>query len=94
VLTDSGGLQKEAFFLGRHCVILRDETEWLETLRNDMNSIAGNDGAGLLSALERLFERQPPGPQRPRLGETGPFGDGHAAQRIVEGIGRLCEMKT
>jgi UDP-GlcNAc3NAcA epimerase len=94
VLTDSGGLQKEAFFLGRACVTLRDETEWIETLAGNANNIAGNDGAGLLEALEKLFESEPVPPQEPQLGRSGPFGDGRAAERIVAEISKLCELKV
>ncbi len=93
VLTDSGGLQKEAFFLGRACVTLRGETEWIETLVEDANRIAGNDGAGLLAALEVIFGRDSPLPREPQLGRTGPFGDGRAAERIVERISKLCESR-
>jgi UDP-N-acetylglucosamine 2-epimerase len=90
VLTDSGGLQKEAFFLNCPCVTLRNETEWVETLHNDANSIAGSDGALLAEKLARLA-------QRPRTaadcapGNEGPFGAGRAAEQIVEAICGLCE---
>jgi len=94
VLTDSGGLQKEAFFLGRACVTLRDETEWIETLVGNANRIAGNDGAGLLEALEKLFEREPVPYQEPQAGRSGPFGDGRAAERIVAEICKLCELRS
>jgi UDP-N-acetylglucosamine 2-epimerase len=90
VLTDSGGLQKEAFFLNCPCVTLRNETEWVETLHNDANSIAGSDGALLAERLAHLA-------QRPRRaadcapGNEGPFGTGRAAEHIVEAICGLCE---
>ena len=94
VLTDSGGLQKEAYFLGCPCVTLRDETEWLETLSAGANVIGGRDGARLEKALEELsrlparcFDRLP-------AATEGPFGAGEAAGRIVEAICDLCESAT
>jgi UDP-GlcNAc3NAcA epimerase len=91
VLTDSGGLQKEAFFLNCPCVTLRDETEWIETLRDGANCIAGSDGARLAEILDdpkqrprRFFNRAP-------TGNAGPFGAGHAAQAIVAAVCDLCE---
>jgi UDP-GlcNAc3NAcA epimerase len=93
VLTDSGGLQKEAFFLGCPCLTLRDETEWPETLQDGANAIAGRDGARLAQLLGELTRR----PRRsfdrlPDVGH-GPFGAGHAAERILEAICGLCESQ-
>lgn len=75
VLTDSGGLQKEAYFLGRPCITLRTETEWVETLHDNWNVITGSDPQQIVAAATAL----PPGqPQR------NEFGDGNSAQRIME----------
>lgn len=86
VLTDSGGLQKEAFFLDCPCVTLRNETEWIETLEDGANSIAGSDGRQLEQRLTDLS-------QTPRKifdstlpAGDGPFGSGRAADRIVEAV--------
>jgi len=75
ILTDSGGVQKEAYWLGIPCITLRDETEWVETVAAGWNLIAGTEAERILEAV-RTF--QPPA-ARPVL-----YGDGHAAQRCVE----------
>jgi UDP-N-acetylglucosamine 2-epimerase len=93
VLTDSGGLQKEAFFLNCPCITLRNETEWVETLRDHANCIAGSDGAQLADKLTELARRPPrPFDSAPR-GSDGPFGTGHAAEQIVEAICSLHEAR-
>lgn len=86
VLTDSGGLQKEAFFLGCPCVTLRNETEWLETLQDGANCIAGSDGRMLPEKLAALAARPREILQRAPTGPDGPFGEGNAAERIVEAL--------
>lgn len=75
VLTDSGGLQKEAYFLGTPCLTLREETEWVETVQVGWNRLVGLDPQRV---LEGLHSFEPP-QDRPPL-----YGDGHAAERIAE----------
>ncbi len=74
VLTDSGGVQKEAYFLGVPCRTLRDETEWDETLAGGWNVLVGADPA----ALARALSERPTSARR--LGE---FGEGQAARQIA-----------
>jgi len=77
VLTDSGGLQKEAFLLGRPCVTLRDTTEWTETLKGGANRLAGPGARSILLAV-RAIERKPP---KVKPGRT--YGDGRSAEKIA-----------
>lgn len=74
VLTDSGGVQKEAYWVGTPCVTFRDETEWTETVEAGWNVLAGADTARILEAARSA--RRPA--ERPPL-----YGDGRAAERCV-----------
>lgn len=78
VITDSGGVQKEAFYLGRPCVTARDETEWIETVELEWNRLVGNDPASMLQGCMD-FLNSPPSQSR-----EGVYGDGNAAGRIAE----------
>lgn len=84
--TDSGGLQKEAFFLSCPCITLRDETEWVETVMAGANIIVGADQTKIRKAFEDWQIRLAEGPVDFR-GEIPPyFGHGDAADRIMTAI--------
>jgi UDP-N-acetylglucosamine 2-epimerase (non-hydrolysing)/UDP-GlcNAc3NAcA epimerase len=76
VLTDSGGVQKEAYLAGVPCVTLRDTTEWTETVDAGWNVLVDLDRAAALEALQRT-----PPAERPQL-----YGDGQAAPRVVSSL--------
>jgi UDP-N-acetylglucosamine 2-epimerase len=76
VATDSGGVQKEAYLLGIPCVTLRDETEWVETLSEGKNRLAGSDRGRILAALAEAGKME-------RFSPGGAFGRGGTASRIL-----------
>ena len=77
IMTDSGGVQKEAFFFRVPCVTMRNETEWVETVEDGWNVLVGADRQSILDALENA-----------RPGDPNPtsYGDVHVASRIVEAL--------
>jgi UDP-N-acetylglucosamine 2-epimerase (non-hydrolysing)/UDP-GlcNAc3NAcA epimerase len=77
VVTDSGGVQKEAYLAGVPCVTLRDTTEWVETVDEGWNVLVDLDADAALAALER-----PVPATRPPL-----YGDGRAGERVVAALG-------
>lgn len=84
VLTDSGGLQKEALFLGRPCVTLRRETEWVETVEIGANVVAGTERDAVLGAVDHWLGAGNDEIGAARIADA--FGNGSAAERIVSEI--------
>jgi UDP-N-acetylglucosamine 2-epimerase (non-hydrolysing) len=74
IVTDSGGIQKEAFFLDTFCVTMRDETEWTETVDAGWNTLVGADRDTISAALDRDWERPVEKPE--------PYGDGNASREV------------
>lgn len=78
VMTDSGGVQKEAFFFERPCIILRPETEWVEIVEHGAGTIADADYGRIMTAYREFAGRKVTFPKL--------FGDGHTAERILRTV--------
>lgn len=87
VLTDSGGVQKEAFFLNTPCVTLREETEWTETVEAGANVLTGLHRDRIFEAVRHWETRLAGGQRLDFASESGqPFGSGDAANRIIAAL--------
>jgi UDP-GlcNAc3NAcA epimerase len=73
ILTDSGGVQKEAYWAGVRCITLRDETEWVETVELGWNRLVGADSAAIVDAVQNWY----PSSERAPV-----YGDGKSAEKI------------
>lgn len=78
IVTDSGGVQKEAYFMGKPCITMREQTEWVETVDCGWNIIVGTDKNRIIKAINEFN----PSGKREDI-----FGDGKAAQKILDKIG-------
>jgi UDP-GlcNAc3NAcA epimerase len=83
IVTDSGGVQREAYFWGVRCITLREETEWTETVASGWNTLVAARPGDVATALTRELPAE-----RPPL-----FGDGHAAARIADAVVALLERQ-
>jgi UDP-GlcNAc3NAcA epimerase len=79
IITDSGGVQKEAFFFEKPCVIMREQTEWIEIVKNGNAILAGADEEKIIQSADLLLNKS---------NFTFPsfYGDGKAAEFIVQKI--------
>lgn len=75
IVTDSGGVQKEAFFMKKPCITIRNETEWVETVKNGWNIITGTDKLNILNAIKNFIPKTP---------QKDIFGDGKAGEKILK----------
>ncbi len=76
VITDSGGLQKEAYFFGKKCITVRDETEWTELVECGANRVVGSDESAIRAAFSWAMT--------PLSGSSEIYGKGDAGPRIVQ----------
>jgi len=81
ILTDSGGIQKEAYILGVPCTTLRENTEWVETLEGGWNVLVGATKRKIIAAVKRSALNLP--------AQQGVFGNGNAAEKIMKHIANL-----
>jgi UDP-GlcNAc3NAcA epimerase len=82
VLTDSGGLQKEAFFFQKHCITLREETEWVELVENGYNVLAGSDPLKILESYKVMTSKSSDF-------NKNLYGNGHASETIAKLLATL-----
>jgi UDP-GlcNAc3NAcA epimerase len=86
VITDSGGLQKEAYFFKKPCITLRDETEWVELVDIRANTLVGADKDRIVSSFWSLVSSQNKPKTKNQKPKTNLYGDGKASKMIIKEI--------
>jgi UDP-GlcNAc3NAcA epimerase len=79
IMTDSGGLQKEAFFFGKNCVTMREQTEWVELVDNGFNVTTGAVKDSIVKGYEMMLNKQ-------NNFDVNLYGTGNAAEEILVGL--------
>jgi len=83
IVTDSGGIQKEAFFHKVPCVTLRDETEWVELVETGVNVLVGADKGKIIQGISRMMKKE--------IDNSSPvYGRGDVAEKVVEILASCC----
>ena len=81
-MTDSGGLQKEAFFFKKNCVTMRDQTEWVELIENKVNILVGADKERIVSGTTQMLNKESDF-------HIDLYGNGRACENIAENLLQL-----
>ncbi|MEM0314259.1 MAG: UDP-N-acetylglucosamine 2-epimerase (non-hydrolyzing) [Candidatus Bathyarchaeia archaeon] len=86
VLTDSGGMQKEAFWLKTPCITLRETTEWPETIKLKANYLTGVNVKKIIQTVTEILQEKEEITGEKFKNSPNPFGDGNASQKIIDAI--------
>jgi len=92
VLTDSGGIQKEAFWLKTPCITLRENTEWIETVEIGVNRLVGADPIKIVNTVKEVLENESEIRIKNETAQN-PFGDGRASERIVDVLKQFLSLQ-